>query len=123
MFKLFRKKKEDKEIIVDEQGNEVEIEDEVETPTETVENEETTQEEVTIDTVSEEPVVEEIPPQPLESEEVKALKIELETLKAEIEALKKSQIVEPAIEEEVDEFGLTQEAHFAGSESKKQPKF
>ena len=123
MFKLFRKKKEDKEIIVDEQGNEVEIEDEVETPTETVENEETTQEEVTIDTVSEEPVVEEIPPQPLESEEVKALKIELETLKAEIEALKKAQIVEPVIEEEVDEFGLTQEAHFAGSESKKQPKF
>ena len=127
MFKLFKRKKEDKEIIVDEQGNEVEVQDEIEQPKEepkeTVKPEGETIEEVTTDTVSEEPVVEEIPPQPLESEEVKALKIELETLKAEIEALKKSQIVEPAIEEEVDEFGLTQEAHFAGSESKKQPKF
>jgi hypothetical protein len=122
MFKLFKRKKEDKEIIVDEQGNEVEVQDEIEQPKEVVESpvEETPIEEVTTDPVSEEPVVEQIPQNPVENEEVTALKIELEAMKAEIEALKKAQEV---IAPSQDEWGITQEPHFNGSEPNKQPRF
>jgi hypothetical protein len=124
MFKLFKRKKEDKEIIVDEQGNEVEVQDEIEQPKEepkeTVKPEGETIEEVTTDPVSEEPVVEQIPQNPVENEEVTALKIELEAMKAEIEALKKAQEV---IAPSQDEWGITQEPHFNGSEPNKQPRF
>ena len=120
MFKLFKRKKEDKEVIVDEQGNEVEIQDEIE-QSKVVESpvEETPIEELKTDPVSEEPVVEQIPQNPVENEEVTALKIELESMKAEIEALKKAQEVTP----QVDEWGITQEPHFNGSEPNKQPRF
>jgi hypothetical protein len=124
MFKLFKRKKEDKEIIVDEQGNEVEVQDEIEQPKEepkeTVKPEGETIEEVTTDPVSEEPVVEQIPQNPVENEEVTALKIELEAMKAEIEALKKAQEVTAPSQ---DEWGITQEPHFNGSEPNKQPRF
>ena len=138
LLKLFRRKKEDKEVIVDEQGNEVEIEDEVVEPKEepAVEEtkvEETTEEpkeemqpeEVATETVSEEPVAEEI--KEVESDEVKSLKLELETIKAELEALKKAQIVEPEPQVEdktYEEFGLQYDPHFTdGSETNKKPRF
>lgn len=184
LLKLFRRKKEDKEVIVDEQGNEVEIEDEAVEPKEepvveekpkvenpndfppesktkvfTVqfigqngeesnmdvealdeeqartkaidmadvpsENIKSVAEKVATETVSEEPVAEEI--EQVESDEVKSLKLELETIKAELEALKKAQVVEPEPQVEdktYEEFGLQYDPHFTdGSETNKKPRF
>lgn len=142
MLKLFRRKKEDKEVIVDETGNEVEIEDElIEEPSEVEEvekveeteveeikedeetpiEEEPKEEVVATETDSEEPVAEEN--KEIDDDKVKALEIEIETLKAEIEALKNVQVMTDEPKEELESFGVTYEPHFTGSESNKKPRF